>query len=143
MNTTIDEIEDIVFGIVETVDMEIETIDQNFTIFVDDLLVKIKMDNITGSIDSIAGLLTSYEDIAGDVSQTMDTVNRIEDIAENIENTCSQTLPPTQCNELQSITNVLTSLPIVKLPTLDENLVNEVSNLQTIIINANFIPMEV
>ena len=34
MNTTIDEIEDIVFGIVETVDTEIETIDQNFTTFV-------------------------------------------------------------------------------------------------------------
>ena len=138
MNTTIDEIEDIVFGIVETVDKEIETIDQNFNTFVDDLLVKIKMDNITGNIDSIAGLLTSYEDIAADVSQTMDTINRIEDIAENIKNTCSQTLLPTQCDELQSITDVLISLPIVKLPTLDENLVNEVSNLQTIIKNVTY-----
>ena len=86
MNTTIDEIEDIVFGIVETVDIEIETIDQNFNKFVDDLLVKIKMDNITGNIDSIAGLLTSYEDIAADVSQTVDTITIIGDIAIQIEN---------------------------------------------------------
>ena len=50
MNTTIDEIEDIVFGIVETVDIEIETIDQNFNLFVDDLLVKIKMDNIYNKV---------------------------------------------------------------------------------------------
>ena len=68
MNSTIDDIEEVVDGIVDTVDGEIQNINVNFDEFVDQLLDDIQLNELKIRVDDIVELFDNQTLIVEDVN---------------------------------------------------------------------------
>ena len=135
MNSTIDEIEDVVNGIVCTAEGEIQKINENFAVFVDRLLEDIQFNNLTSRVDDIVGLLDSQKRILEDVNDVIGVQSSIVELLTDLEIECREIIPiidSAQCDILTTISLQLDGLPIESIPPPDENLAGNLENLMDI-----------
>ena len=131
MNLTIDEIEDVVDGIVDTVDGEIQNINVNFDGFVDKLLDDIQLNELKIRVDDIVELFDNQtlivEDVNGVIGVQTKIINQLGDLVTD----CKELLltNPSLCDTLSTISTNLGNINIEEIPAPDENLVQDVHDI--------------
>ena len=119
MNLTIDEIEDVVDGIVVIVDEEIDNINIKFDEFVDKLLDDIQLNELKVRVNDIIELFENQTLIFGDVNGVISVKKKIIDQLDDLVAECEDLLNPplnTQCATLSSISTALGDIAIKKNP---------------------------
>ena len=132
MNLTIDEIEDVVDGIVVIVDEEIDNINIKFDEFVDKLLDDIQLNELKVRVNDIIELFENQTLIFGDVNGVISVQNKIIDQLDDLVAECEDLLNPplnTQCATLSSISTALGDIAIEEIPLPDPDLEQEIHDI--------------
>ena len=129
LNLTIDEIEDVVDGIVVIVDGEIQNINVEFDEFVDKLLDDIHLNELKVRVNDIIELFDKQTLIVDDVNGVIDVQKSIQIKLIDLVTECEDLLSPTVCNPLSTISTVLGDIVIEQIPAPDPALVEEIHDI--------------
>ena len=131
MNLTIDEIEDVVDGIVVIVDEEIKNINVEFDEFVDKLLGEIQLNDLKVRVNEIIELFENQKIIVEDVNGVIDVQSNIIDQLGNLDADCKSLFQsnPDVCEPLTDISTALGNIKIEKIPLPDQNLEQEIHDI--------------
>jgi len=131
MNLTIDEIEDVVDGIVVIVDEEIKYINVEFDEFVDKLLDEIQLNDLKVRVNEIIELFENQKIIVEDVNGVIDVQSNIIGQLGSLDADCKSLFQsnPDVCEPLTDISTVLGNINIEQIPLPDPNLEQEIHDI--------------
>ena len=117
MNLTLDDIEDVVDGIVDTVDGEIQNINVKFDEFVDQLLVDIRLNDLKIRVDDIVELFDNQTLIVEDVNGVIGVKTKIVGQLGDLVTECKDLLlaNPSLCDTLSTISTDLGNINIEEI----------------------------
>ena len=140
VNVTVGDIKNVFYNTVGVFNHEIDKIDENFNIFIGEIMGDIKIDSMNNSVNEMLGLFDDYAIIENHLDLVSQTQTNITIIASDITTQCSNGGPISECTDIDSIVSDLGAVSLPSLPKLDQSLEDQLKEVSDIF---NSIPEEI